>query len=158
MLCALLCAKGHPSCFVDARKVLVVKDERGVDSSESESKVGGQVQVQWEESSRRLKKIVGDNPGKTLVITGFICCSATNVARTLGRDGSDFSASIYGNILDASSVTIWTDVNGVLSADPRRVPDASVLPRLSYNEASELAYFGAKVSANYCILMLTGLA
>ena len=64
---------------------------------------------------------------------------------TLGRNGSDFSASIFGSLLDAAEIHIWTDVDGVLSADPRRVPNAQVIDQLSYNEAMELAYFGAKV-------------
>src|SRR5690606_27883797 len=59
--------------------------------------------------------------------------------------GSDFSASIFGSLLDAAEIVIWTDVDGVLSADPRRVPDARVIDALSYSEAMELAYFGAKV-------------
>jgi aspartokinase/homoserine dehydrogenase 1 len=67
------------------------------------------------------------------------------VQTTLGRNGSDFSASIFGSLLDASEIHIWTDVDGVLSADPRRVPNAQVIDQLSYNEAMELAYFGAKV-------------
>src|SRR4029077_10519590 len=62
-----------------------------------------------------------------------------------GRNGSDFSASIFGALLDSSEIHIWTDVDGVLSAAPRRVPDATVIDSLSYNEAMELAYFGAKV-------------
>jgi aspartokinase/homoserine dehydrogenase 1 len=62
----------------------------------------------------------------------------------LGRDGSDYSASIFGALLGARSVTIWTDVDGVYSAAPNMVRAAIVLPRLSYDEASELAYFGAK--------------
>ncbi|GAC1662994.1 MAG: hypothetical protein PVS2B3_16570 [Steroidobacteraceae bacterium] len=64
---------------------------------------------------------------------------------TLGRNGRDFSGSIFGSLLDAAEIQIWTDVDGVLSADPRRVPDATVIDSLSYNEAMELAYFGAKV-------------
>ena len=64
---------------------------------------------------------------------------------TLGRNGSDFSASIFGSLLRAREICIWTDVDGVLSADPRRVPGATVIDSLSYNEAMELAYFGAKV-------------
>ncbi len=67
------------------------------------------------------------------------------IQTTLGRNGSDFSASIFGALLDAREIHIWTDVDGVLSADPRLVPDAQVIDSLSYNEAMELAYFGAKV-------------
>ena len=70
---------------------------------------------------------------------------ATGLQTTLGRNGSDFSASIFGALLDATEIQIWTDVDGVLSADPRRVPEAKVIDSLSYNEAMELAYFGAKV-------------
>jgi aspartate kinase len=69
----------------------------------------------------------------------------TGVVTTLGRGGSDYSAAILGAALDAGEVWIYTDVDGVLSADPRRVPDAKVIDSLSYNEAMELAYFGAKV-------------
>jgi aspartokinase/homoserine dehydrogenase 1 len=67
------------------------------------------------------------------------------VQTTLGRNGSDFSGSIFGALLDSAEIQIWTDVDGVLSADPRRVPDATIIDSLSYNEAMELAYFGAKV-------------
>ncbi|MEJ0008732.1 MAG: aspartate kinase [Steroidobacteraceae bacterium] len=81
----------------------------------------------------------------TLIITGFIASNRKGVQTTLGRNGSDFSGSIFGALLGAAEIQIWTDVDGVLSADPRRVPDAKVIDSLSYNEAMELAYFGAKV-------------
>ncbi|HEV2228368.1 MAG TPA: bifunctional aspartate kinase/homoserine dehydrogenase I [Steroidobacteraceae bacterium] len=101
--------------------------------------------IQWPESRARLAAAVpGDFTG-TLVITGFIASDRRGVQTTLGRNGSDFSASIFGALLKASEIHIWTDVDGVLSADPRRVPDATVIDSLSYNEAMELAYFGAKV-------------
>jgi bifunctional aspartokinase / homoserine dehydrogenase 1 len=101
--------------------------------------------VQWEESRTRLHALVGADFKGTLIITGFIASDARGVQTTLGRNGSDFSGSIFGSLLDASEIHIWTDVDGVLSADPRRVPDAKVIDALSYNEAMELAYFGAKV-------------
>jgi aspartokinase/homoserine dehydrogenase 1 len=101
--------------------------------------------VQWEESRARLKQLVGDAFAGTLIITGFIASDKRGVQTTLGRNGSDFSGSIFGSLLDANEIHIWTDVDGVLSADPRRVPDAKVIDSLSYNEAMELAYFGAKV-------------
>ena len=105
--------------------------------------------VQWEESRAKLREVVpavatGDFKG-TLIITGFIASDRRGVQTTLGRNGSDFSGSIFGSLLDSSEIHIWTDVDGVLSADPRRVPDAKVIDSLSYNEAMELAYFGAKV-------------
>ncbi len=105
--------------------------------------------VQWDESRHRLRSLlaegVGQSAGATLVITGFIASNPRGVQTTLGRNGSDFSASIFGALLDAAEIHIWTDVDGVLSADPRRVPDATIIDSMSYNEAMELAYFGAKV-------------
>ena len=79
------------------------------------------------------------------VITGFIGATEDGVTTTLGRNGSDYSASIFGALLGAEEVWIWTDVDGILSADPRAVPAARSLPTLSYAEAAELAYFGSKV-------------
>jgi aspartate kinase len=79
------------------------------------------------------------------IVTGFIGATESGVTTTLGRGGSDYSAAILGDCLDADEVWIWTDVDGVMTSDPRLVPDARVLSILSYNEVSELAYFGAKV-------------
>jgi bifunctional aspartokinase / homoserine dehydrogenase 1 len=116
--------------------------------------------VQWQRSRTQLEGLLASPEtaavgvsaearapanSTTLVITGFIATDPRGVQTTLGRNGSDFSASIFGALLDAAEIHIWTDVDGVLSADPRRVPDAQVIDSLSYNEAMELAYFGAKV-------------
>ncbi|HEY6457091.1 MAG TPA: bifunctional aspartate kinase/homoserine dehydrogenase I [Steroidobacteraceae bacterium] len=101
--------------------------------------------VQWTESQENLKRLVGADFQGTLIITGFIASDRKGLQTTLGRNGSDFSGSIFGALLAAAEIQIWTDVDGVLSADPRRVPDAKVIDSLSYNEAMELAYFGAKV-------------
>ena len=79
------------------------------------------------------------------VVTGFIGATADGVLTTLGRGGSDYSATILGAALGVDEVIIWTDVDGVLTADPRLVPDARIIPEISYREAAELAYFGAKV-------------
>lgn len=83
--------------------------------------------------------------GTTPVVTGFIGATADGVTTTLGRGGSDFSASILGQALEAEEVWIWTDVDGVMTADPRLVPDARTIPTLTYREVAELAYYGAKV-------------
>jgi bifunctional aspartokinase / homoserine dehydrogenase 1 len=101
--------------------------------------------IQWTESRANLAAQVPRDFAGTLIITGFIAADRRGVRTTLGRNGSDFSASIFAALLDATEIHIWTDVDGVLSADPRRVPDATVIDSLSYNEAMELAYFGAKV-------------
>jgi aspartate kinase len=79
------------------------------------------------------------------VVTGFMGATSNGITTTLGRGGSDFSASILGDCLTADEVWTWTDVDGVMTADPRLVPDAQVIPTLSYGEVGELAYFGAKV-------------
>jgi bifunctional aspartokinase / homoserine dehydrogenase 1 len=83
--------------------------------------------------------------GVVPVVTGFIGATAEGVLTTLGRGGSDYSATILGGALAADEVIIWTDVNGVLTADPRLVPGARTIPEISYREAAELAHFGAKV-------------
>ena len=101
--------------------------------------------VRWEQSRAQLRELVASDFVGTLVVTGFIATDTHGLQTTLGRNGSDYSASIFGSLLDASEIVIWTDVDGVLSADPRLVPEAKVIGTLSYNEAMELAYFGAKV-------------
>ena len=79
------------------------------------------------------------------VVGGFVGATREGVTTTLGRGGSDYSAAIIGAALGASEIQIWTDVDGMLTADPRLVPHVQVVPHLSFGEASELAYFGAKV-------------
>jgi len=101
--------------------------------------------VRWEQSRTNLQQLVPAGFAGTLVVTGFIATDTHGLQTTLGRNGSDFSASIFGSLLNAREIVIWTDVDGVLSADPRLVPEARVIETLSYNEAMELAYFGAKV-------------
>jgi bifunctional aspartokinase / homoserine dehydrogenase 1 len=90
-----------------------------------------------------LRPMLSD--GIVPVVTGFIGATTEGVLTTLGRGGSDYSATILGAALKANEVIIWTDVEGVLTADPRLVTDARTIPEISYREAAELAYFGAKV-------------
>ena len=101
--------------------------------------------VQWPVSEANLKRLVPPGFTGRLIVTGFIATTVKGNQTTLGRNGSDFSGSIFGALLGAAEIIIWTDVDGVLSADPRLVPNAQVIDQLSYNEAMELAYFGAKV-------------
>jgi aspartokinase/homoserine dehydrogenase 1 len=122
-----------PSQWLDAREVLVIEP------------LDRMVVVNWEASQRKIDAWLESHPGDRLVITGFIASTKDGVATTLRRNGSDYSASIFGALLNASVITIWTDVDGVLSSDPKLVPDAVILDELSYNEVTELAYFGAKV-------------
>lgn len=79
------------------------------------------------------------------IITGFIGCNTAGEVVTLGRSGSDYSASIVGSALDAKEIQIWTDVDGVMTADPQVVPNAKNIPELSFDEAAEVAYYGARV-------------
>jgi aspartokinase/homoserine dehydrogenase 1 len=87
--------------------------------------------VRWEASRAKALRIVGAETATTLIVPGFIARDPQGIQTTLGRNGSDFSASILGDLLNASEIHIWTDVDGVLSADPRRVPDARVIDALS---------------------------
>src|SRR6185295_6041987 len=96
-----------------------------------------------ERASARLAPLLA--AGMVPVVTGFIGATVDGKLTTLGRGGSDYSATILGAALDAKEIIIWTDVDGVLSADPRLVSEARTLQEISYNEAAELAYFGAKV-------------
>ena len=133
MLCAHLRAEGVDAAWLDAREVLVVRL----------SELGPR--IDWVASGEKLSAWREAHPQRMVVITGFIASTPEGVPTTLKRNGSDFSGSIFGALFDASEIVIWTDVDGVLSADPRRVPEAVVLEAMSYDEACELAYFGAKV-------------
>ena len=119
--------------WVDAREIIIVE----------QGPLGPA--VQWAASEANIERIVPPGFSGRLVVTGFIATSVKGNQTTLGRNGSDFSGSIFGALLRAAEIIIWTDVDGVLSADPRLVPNAQVIDQLSYNEAMELAYFGAKV-------------
>ena len=134
LLHAYLEARGHSSSWLDARDVLVVEPQSNT------------VVIDWPLSQEKLKNWQLDHADtKLLIITGYIAATHDGVATTLKRNGSDFSGSIFAALLGARSLVIWTDVDGVYSADPRRVPEAVIVPELSYQEAAELAYFGAKV-------------
>lgn len=102
-----------------------------------------QMELTREKSQARLRPLL--EKGIVPVVTGFIGATADGQLTTLGRGGSDYSATILGAAIDADEVIIWTDVDGVLTADPRLVPEARTIPVISYREAAELAYFGAKV-------------
>ena len=129
---ATLRAKGVTSRWLDAREVLVV----------DKSDLGAM--VQWGASQQKLSAHMGQ-PGERTIVTGFVARTADGRITTLGRNGSDYSGAIFAALFGATELHIWSDVDGVLSADPRLVPEAVLIERLSYSEACELAYFGAKV-------------
>ena len=101
--------------------------------------------VDWDLSRELIKKEFEANPSNIIITQGFIGSDKNNLSTTLGREGSDFTAAILGNILDAEKVTVWKDVPGILCADPQWLPDAPKIEALSYLDAIELAFFGAKV-------------
>ncbi|MFG6109847.1 bifunctional aspartate kinase/homoserine dehydrogenase I [Stenotrophomonas nematodicola] len=124
---------GEDCAVLDARDVLVVdRGELGVD-------------VDWVQSAQRLATWRQAHPQRRVVATGFVARDRRDRITTLGRNGSDYSGAIFAALFNAGELHIWTDVDGVLSADPRVVPEAVQLEALSYDEACELAYFGAKV-------------
>jgi aspartokinase/homoserine dehydrogenase 1 len=126
-------AKKRDVMFLNARDVLVIE----------QSEMGPV--VAWDLSRPKLSSAIPAGFRGVAVITGFVASDREGLPTTLGRNGSDYSASIFGALLDANEVHIWTDVDGVMSGDPRQVPEAKIIDEMSYSEAMELAYFGAKV-------------
>ncbi|WP_412467122.1 bifunctional aspartate kinase/homoserine dehydrogenase I [Pedobacter sp. KLB.chiD] len=105
----------------------------------------GQAKVDTELTELLINNFYQENKNKVIFVTGFIASNAAGRVTTLGRGGSDYTAAVWGAALNASEIEIWTDVNGMMTADPRIVKKAFSLPELSYTEAMELSYFGAKV-------------
>ncbi|WP_430898164.1 MULTISPECIES: bifunctional aspartate kinase/homoserine dehydrogenase I [unclassified Paraflavitalea] len=105
----------------------------------------GNAAVQFVETNQKIQDYFLGNPAGLFVLPGFIAATAKGVTATLGRGGSDYTAAILGGALNADAVEIWTDVSGMMTADPRLVPNARIIPDISYQEAMELSHFGAKV-------------
>ena len=125
--------KARDVMFLNARDVLVIEHtEMGPITA-------------WDLSRPKVQAAIPNGFDGVVVITGFVASDKAGLPTTLGRNGSDYSASIFGALLDADEVHIWTDVDGVMSGDPRQVPEAKIIDEMSYSEAMELAYFGAKV-------------
>ncbi|GAB4496195.1 MAG: bifunctional aspartate kinase/homoserine dehydrogenase I [Saprospiraceae bacterium] len=123
---------GIPTDFLDTRDVV-----------RTDAHFGG-ARVDFEETNRRIREHFSTHP-KIQAATGFIGSTSDGITTTLGRGGSDYTAAILGAALDAEAIEIWTDVDGVLTADPRRVKKAFTLPSMTYREAMEMSHFGAKV-------------
>lgn len=105
----------------------------------------GQAKVNMELTELLIRGFQQEHSDKVLFVTGFIAANEAGQITTLGRGGSDYTAAIFGSALNAQEIQIWTDVNGMMTADPRMVKKAFSLPELTYTEAMELSYFGAKV-------------
>jgi aspartate kinase len=135
LLAAAVCELGLRAEAIPATEVIVTDTHHGrAEPLMPETK---------ERANRRLRPLL--DKGIVPVVTGFIGATLDGAPTTLGRGGSDYSATILGAALGAEETIIWTDVDGVKTADPRLVPEARTIPEISYNEAAELAYFGAKV-------------
>lgn len=135
LLAAALAERGTPSESVEATELVVTDSNHGA--------ADPCMELTRRRCQARLFPLL--QRGIVPVVTGFIGATADGALTTLGRGGSDYSATIVGAALDAGEVVIWTDVDGLLTADPRLVPAACTIPEISYREAAELAYFGAKV-------------
>ena len=125
--------RGIPVEFLDARSFMVT-DENFTSALPD-----------MEKTSEAIRRTVNPAKGRLIVTQGFIAATEKGVTTTLGRGGSDYSASIIGAALDAEEIQIWTDVNGIMTSDPRKVNGVRSIDSITYNEAGELAYFGAKV-------------
>ena len=135
IVAAALVRAGLPAVFVDARRVLVTSDE-----FERATPRPDEIALACRAQLAPLLR-----EGKVPVLGGFIGGTGTGITTTLGRGGSDYSASLFGSAMEAEAIEIWTDVDGMLTADPRVVPDARLIEHIRFDEASELASFGAKV-------------
>jgi aspartate kinase len=135
LLAAALQEAGVSAAWVDARDVMRTDAEYTCAAPDMDGTCSG--------VHERVAPVLAR--GEVVVVGGFIGSTGDGVTTTLGRGGSDYSAAIFGACLDVSEIQIWTDVDGMLTADPRVVPQPRLVPQLSFAEASELAYFGAKV-------------
>jgi aspartokinase/homoserine dehydrogenase 1 len=126
-------AAGIPTVFLDTRNVIRTDAHFG------------SAKVDFEESNRCIQAFYAEHRDEVVVATGFIGSTADGLTTTLGRGGSDYTAAILGAALRAEAIEIWTDVDGVLTADPRKVKQAFTLPSMTYKEAMEMSHFGAKV-------------
>jgi len=135
LLAAVLMENSVVSCDIDARRCVITDDDHGCATP--------LMTETFRNTRRHLESLV--ESACVPVLGGFIGATVTGETTTLGRGGSDYTAALIGAALEAKEIQIWTDVPGVLTADPRLVANARTVPHLSFEEAAELAYFGAKV-------------
>lgn len=134
IVAAYLNTQGIPTTWLDVRDCILTDDTYR------------DANIAWEETAQRIQKTVPPLREKGLVLTqGFLGTTTENATTTLGREGSDFTAAIFSYCLDAESMTIWKDVPGVLTGDPRIFKEVVLMDRISYKEAIEMTYYGAQV-------------
>lgn len=121
------------NCWKDSRELIITNSEFG------------RASVDFAATKNAISQFFSSNDTKLCVVPGFVGCDKNGNTTTLGRGGSDYTASILGAALQASNVQIWTDVSGMMTADPNLVSNAKIIPAISYQEAMELSHFGAKV-------------
>jgi aspartate kinase len=134
IIAAVVQDRGIPARWIDARRAIV-----------TDAHFGAALPLEATRAAVAREAGPAIDQRDVVVLGGFVGATADGITTTLGRGGSDYSAAIVGAALDAREIQIWTDVDGMLTADPRVVADAQLVPQLSFEEASELAYFGAKV-------------
>jgi len=135
IISAYLAESGIDNQWIDVRDIVRTDDnfrDAGIDWSFTGQKVQEEILPLF-------------NEGNMIVTQGFIGATSVNESTTLGREGSDYTAAVFANLLDAESLTIWKDVEGVMNADPKFFPDATILSELNYDEVIEMAYYGAQV-------------
>jgi aspartate kinase len=135
IIAAALVNAGLPGEWVDARRAIVTDDEH----------TKACPLMRETKAALRASVVPLVDAGKVPVVGGFVGATVDGLTTTLGRGGSDYSGAIVGAGIDAAEIQIWTDVDGMLTADPRVIPQSRLVPRLSFAEAAELSYFGAKV-------------
>ncbi|MEM6345070.1 MAG: bifunctional aspartate kinase/homoserine dehydrogenase I [Bacteroidota bacterium] len=133
MLSEVLNYLSVPAIYVNARNLVITDDHFG------------SAKVYEGKTEANIKRFLAENPNTIPIITGFIASTEEGIATTLGRGGSDYTASIFAAATQASEIEIWTDVDGVLTADPRKVKQAFPVAEMTYEEAMEMSHFGAKV-------------
>lgn len=101
--------------------------------------------IDWDYTAKKVEQLDTGSTSNTILTQGFIGSTDENESTTLGREGSDYTAAVFANLLNAESQTIWKDVEGVMSADPKQFSDARLIPELSFDEVIEMAYYGAQV-------------
>lgn len=133
LLYSRACERGIDAVLLDSRQLIKTDS------------LYGEAAVDFKATAEAIEKVVKPQKNRLYIAQGFIGSDSNSLTTTLGRGGSDYSASIYGSILGAEEIQIWTDVNGIMTTDPRIVPEAKTINEISYDEAVELAFFGAKV-------------
>ena len=135
ILTQVLIARGMRAVLVDAGEVIITSDDftRAIPL--------------FDEITPRARRLIAEPilAGQVVVTQGFLGATRKGIPTTIGRGGSDYSAAIFGAAIDAEEIQIWTDVDGMMTSDPSRIPTAQLIPEMTFREAAELAYFGAKV-------------